>query len=188
MQDEQVAALLEVHLARYPVMCISDVYKLLHQAVFGPGHAVPSKKVAREWLDHEMSHVEQGVPPALVESIHPDGAIVRLHLAPYVALGGVAKPLLNAMVRSAEQVSSDPALMAAWWALFARLCETSAPFTGQFPLQELALFGRFRAAEQWPAVHHSPAYVREYQPAYRVLTAREAEAVCAALGVAYEPV
>ncbi len=188
MQDEQIAALLEVHLARYPAMCIPDVYKLLHQATFGPGHAVPSKKAAREWLDHEMGHVGQGGPSPLVESIHPDGAIVRLHLAPYVALGGAVKPLLDAMVRSAEQVSGDPARLAAWWALFERLCETHTPFVGQFPLQELALFGRVRAAEQWPAVHHSPAYVREYRPAYRVLTAREAEAVCAALGVTYEPV
>lgn len=188
MDENRLISLLDIHLARYPVMEIADVYKLLHQATYGPGHLVSNKKAAREWLEHDFEVMGPPGEDALVEHVHPAGAVVRLHLRPYAAYGGEVKKLVDAMVRSAEQVTGDPAQMAAWWDVFARRCEPEGPLAGQFPLHALELFGRVRAQELWPAVHHSPAYNREYRPSYRVLTEREAEALCAGLRVPYEPV
>ncbi len=188
MMDDRIISLLDIHLARYPAMEIADVYKLLHQATFGPGHLVSNKKTARESLEHDFEVMGPPGEEALVEHVHPAGMVVRLHLRPFAAYGGEVKKLLDAMVRSAEQVTGDPAQMAAWWDVFARRCQPGAPLAGQFPLHELTLFGRVRAEEQWPAVHHSPAYNEMYRPSYRVLTEREAESLCASLRVPYEPV
>lgn len=183
MSEERVVALIRTHLARYPQMQLADIYKLLHQAAFGPGHLIASKKAAREWLEHEAGRVSPSAESPLVENVHPDAQIVRLHLRPYLALGGGLKPLLEAFVRSAEQVSGDAQQMAAWWQVFESLCSKGALCADVCEQREAALFGRVRAQEQWPAVHHSPAYYAVYQPAYRVLTATEAGALCRKLRV-----
>jgi hypothetical protein len=183
MSEERVVALIRTHLARYPQMQIADIYKLLHQAAFGPGHLVANKKTAREWLEHEAGRVSPSVEGLLAESVHPDAQIVRLHLRPYLALGGEIKPLLEAFARSAEQVRGDVALLAGWWRIFESLCCAGALCADICEQREAALFGRARAQEQWPAVHHSPAYHAVYQPVYRVLTASEAATLCRKLGV-----
>ena len=71
MTDDRIVALIRTHLDRYPDAGIQDVYKLLHQATFGPGHAISSKKAAREWLGQESGQVTPTAAEALVESIHP---------------------------------------------------------------------------------------------------------------------
>lgn len=183
MSEERLVALIRTHLARYPLMQIADIYKLLHQAAFGPGHLIASKKAAREWLEHEAGRISPSAEGPLVENVHPGAQIVRLHLRPYLAAGGDLKPLLEAFTRSAEQVRGDARQMAAWWQVFESLCTERALCADVCEQREAALFGRARAQEAWPAVHHSPAYQAVYQPAYRVLTASEAEALCRKLGV-----
>lgn len=178
MSEERIVALIRAHLERYPQAQIADVYKLLHQGVFGPGHSVASKKAAREWLEHEAGQQTPAAEELLLESIHPDGLIVRVHLRPYLALGGSLSALLDAFVRSAEQVQGDARTMARWWGLFEALCREGELCGDIYQQREAVLFGRMRARENWPAVHHSPAYFQAYRPAYRVLTAAEAEALC----------
>ncbi len=185
MGDDRLVALIHAQTARYPASEMVDIYKLLHQATFGPGHAIASKKAAREWLEQEAEQAGAPLGEPLVESIHPDGHIVRVHLRPYLAQGGQLKWLLDAFVRSAEAVSGDHALMAARWRAFAELCQSDGPLAGEFPVREMGLFGAARAAERWPAVQHSPAFCKAYHPRYRVLVAGEASALCARLGVPF---
>jgi hypothetical protein len=186
MSEDRVAALIQTHLTRYPESEIADVYKLLHQATFGPGHLIASKKAAFEWLEQESGTVTPVRDALLVESIHPDGAIVRLHLRPYLARQGKLKPLLEALIRSAEQVRGDPETMSCWWRLFETLCQAGAPYAGCFDRREVMLYGRINAREHWPAVHHSPTYYDAYHPVYRVLTQSEAETLCAKLRIPFE--
>src|SRR5512139_1780032 len=118
MSDEQLLDLIQTHIQRYPASEIMDVYKLLHQATFGPGHLIASKKNAREWLEREAELLTPSMRDPLVERIHPDGAIVRVHLRPYLAQGAKLKMLLDAFIRSAGQVPGDPELMARRWSFF----------------------------------------------------------------------
>ena len=55
-------------------------------------------------------------------------------------------------------------------------------------LREARLFGMACARTGWPAMHHSEAYRTSYTPAYRVLTAREAEALLRAQDIAFEAI
>jgi hypothetical protein len=188
MNDERLHALIQRHMARYPRFEVMDVYKLLHQATYGPGHLIASKKAAREWLDSECEHLAPSADEPLNEGIHPDGLIVRLYLRAYLACEGKTKLLLDALIRSAEQVQGDPDLMERRWALFEEVCQPGGLYAPRFDLQEVRLFGRIRRQEQWPAMHHSPAYETAYQPHYRVLTRSEAEALCARIGQVFEVV
>ncbi len=183
MSEEPIARLIRIHLARYPEMGIADVYKLLYQACFGPGHLIPSRKKAQEWLELEAGQQTANAGEPLVESVHPEGAIVRLHLRPYLAHTGDLKALLAAFVRSAEQVQGSPQTMARWWGVFEGLCGAGQDCGERFAAREVRLFGSARAAEEWPAVHHSPPYLNAYHPVYRVLTRGEAEALCQRLRI-----
>jgi hypothetical protein len=188
MTDDALAEMIQTHVARYPAAEVADVYKLLHQATFGPGHLITDKRAAREFLEQECGQLTPSPAEALVESIHPAGEIVRVHLRPYLAISQRLNWLLDAFVRSAEQVEGSRALMAQRWLVFESLCAGDETLGERMPMREVRLFGTFRADELWPAVNHSPAYVAAYQPKYRVLTCSEAEALCGRLKVPFEVV
>lgn len=185
MADEKISALVRTHLARYPESEIMDVYKLLHQAAFGPGHLIASKKAAREWLEQEIALLIPSKREPLIEAIHPEGLIVRLYLRPYLEQGGKVQPLLDAFIHSAEQVRPDPAAMERHWRWFVGACQSGEAWAQRFNQPELMLFSRARARESWPAVHHSPTYETTYHPKYRVLTRSEAEALCRKLRIEF---
>ncbi len=186
--DDRLLDLIQTHIQRYPASEIMDVYKLLHQATFGPGHLIASKKNAREWLEREAELLTPSAREPLVERIHPDGDIVRVHLRPYLARGAKLKLLLDAFVRSAGQVQGDLDLMARRWSFFVGKCHADGALAGRFDVEGALLFGRIRARENWPAMHHSPAYVAAYKPYYRVLTRTEAADLCGQIRVPFEMV
>lgn len=184
MSDEQIIALIQTHLARYPETEVADVYKLLHQATFGPGHLITNKKAAREFLEQECGQLTPEPDAQLIENAHPLGEIVRFHLRPYLAYRRRVDWLLDAFVRSAAQVNGEAAVMAARWQVFAQ--HITAGDLARFDPREVELFGQFRSGEGWPAVHHSPTYVSAYQPKYRVLTRDEAQRLCERLNAPFE--
>ncbi|NDJ75434.1 MAG: hypothetical protein GYB65_04170 [Chloroflexi bacterium] len=188
MTDEQVIDLIHTHRARYAGMEIADVYKLLHQATFGPGHLIKGRKAALEWLEEEAVRREPNPQEPLVENIHPTGEIVRFHIRAYLMHRTDVNWLLDAFIRSAAQVEGDPETMALRWQVFVDLCQPGNRCADDMPLREVRLFGRARAAEHWPAVHHSPYFQRAYVPSYRVLTRHEAETLCQKLKVPFEVV
>jgi hypothetical protein len=185
MSDEAVAALIRTHVKRYPTIEIQDVYKLLHQAVFGPGHAITNQRATRDWLERESELLIPVYDEALLENIHPQGQIVRVHLRPYLAARGNLEKLLDGYIRSSAVVQGDIATMAAWWDIFRRMTEGSGPLASRFSARTVSLVGRTRASENWPASHHSPAYDQTYKPAYRVLTLPIAEALLKAQKITY---
>ena len=44
--DTTFGAVVMSHVARYPAMTVSDLYKLTHQAAFGAEHAIPDSATA----------------------------------------------------------------------------------------------------------------------------------------------
>jgi len=55
-----VGQLLSQHLKRYPRMELSDIYKLLHQATLGPGHAAKDRETALALLEGEAVNLGEG--------------------------------------------------------------------------------------------------------------------------------
>ena len=174
-EPDAVAALIQTHVARYPALGVTDVYRLLHQAVFGVGTRIPNRKSAREWLDHEFSLAAPDASGLLVESVHPTGEIVRVYLSAYRAAEGNLNALLDGYIKSSEVAPGDAAYMAARWAIFAQMVAPNGVLPGRFEARVVALTARMRAAESWAALAHSPAYIEYYRPFYRVLVREQAE-------------
>ncbi|HRE49745.1 MAG TPA: hypothetical protein PLD47_18625 [Aggregatilineales bacterium] len=175
--EEAVRALILTHTRRYTAIDVLDVYKLLHQGVFGTGQVIENKRAAREWLDEECHILTPNTSDPFVESVHPTGEIVRVHLRPYLAQRGSLPKLLDAYIETSRQGEGRMEVMAAWWAIFQGLTAPNEPLGNRFSVRTVALVGRVRAAESWSAVTHSPPYDRTHKPAYRIVTATLAEAL-----------
>jgi hypothetical protein len=165
-EEERIAGLLINHLARYPQMTVQDAYKLLFQAAMGAEHAVTNVEAAGRWLRHELQGLGDGPKEPLSDPLSPDSAFVRLHLRPYVAAQGNAAALLDAFVRTAREYHGSVQTLQRYWHTASRLATS-----GLLPYTPAALQEFFTAmqAKEFPAVHHSAAYLHAYRPAYRVI-------------------
>lgn len=191
MFPTSLSAVLAWHVRCYPLMRAQDIYKLVHQGVFGPGHAVASATQACVALATELRalatqckvqkakrRMQRDGMEELVEPIEPDGRFVRVNLRPFAIAAevriqkaefrrqnGGAEWLVAAMVESAKRVKGDPGSMERRLAAAVRWCRKNL-------LRQAAELERMAArAEEsgYPAFHHSPAYSRAYHPAYRVI-------------------
>jgi hypothetical protein len=160
-----------------------DIYKLIQQGVFGPGHIIASAAGARLALATECRlqnadcRRQNGAGEDAIEPIDPENRLVRVNLRPMLRMrdeGGKRKNrmgradaawLTNALMESARRVKGDPAQMKRRLGAAVRWCRKNLP-------RQAAELDRIAAqAEEsgYPAFHHSPAYSRAYRPAYRVV-------------------
>ena len=164
-----------------------DIYKLVHQSVFGPGHIIASAAGARRALKDELAALEvqskkskgQSQTEPEFEPIDADGKLVRVNLRPLLeeVKGQKAKAkrqnrgradtgwLVEALVESARRVKGDPDQMRRRLTAAVRWCRTNLPLQAV----ELAGIAVEARAVGFPALHHSPTYKRAYRPAYRVI-------------------
>jgi hypothetical protein len=159
-------AILSDHLHRYPDLQIPDLYKLIHQAARGSGHAVPDSDAARRRLERELADLGDGPVEPVIDPISAGGGIVRVHLRPYQASGGRPETLLAAFIRTANEYNGGADLVVQYWSVARDLAERNLL---PFHVANLDGFLEPLKANGFPAVHHSPDYVRLYRPAYRVV-------------------
>jgi hypothetical protein len=155
-------SILQSHLTRYPAMQIQDMYKLIHQAVMGSGHAVTDLETARLLLEQELVDMGDGIPEPWLDPISVDGQMARVHLRPFIAQGGDLQKLLNAFVRTANEFHGDEAALKREWDI-----ATHMEF---YPPAEMRKF--IQSLPGFTAVHHSKIFIQRYRPAYRVILQR----------------
>lgn len=161
-----VSQLLSAHLARYPAMQLDDIYKLLHQAALGPGHAVDNPAATRKRLDEEIAALGEAPPELLQDVISPDGRLGRVHLRSYLASGGTADALHRAFVETANNYPASPDKLSKFCGCLGDLAASGGiPFSRE---DVVAYFDRI-SRDGYPAVHHSEPFRRTYRPAYRVV-------------------
>jgi hypothetical protein len=161
-----VSQLLSAHLARYPAMQLDDIYKLLHQAALGPGHAVDNPAAARKRLDQEIQSLGRGSTEPRQDIISPDGRLGRVHLRAYIEGGGNIDALHRAFVETANTYPASPDKLAKFCGCLGDLAAAGGiPFTQN---EVVAYFEKI-AQDGYPAIHHSEAFRNAYQPAYRVV-------------------
>lgn len=158
----------------HPDAAAADVYKFLHQGVFGPGHAVDDRQSVARTLDQEIA----GLAPAAVENplCQPLGGptpMARIHLRPFLSADEDPQALLDVFVASAAVAAGSAADMeAALSTAVATLVKD-----GQWGLAgELETLGSGLAAGGYPAVSHSERYRNAFKPAYRVVVLELARA------------
>jgi hypothetical protein len=161
-----ISTLLGAHLQRYPQMQLADVYKLLHQAAMGPGHAVSDPAQALERLRAEAAALGPGADDPRVDPISPDDQLARVHLRAYVNAGGSLDALANAFVRTAAEHVPARDKLAKFCGCLGDLAATGAI---PFERQAVETFFGDLAAQGYPVLHHSAVYREAYRPAYRVV-------------------
>jgi hypothetical protein len=155
------------HLDSRPMAGVEDLYKFLHQAVFGPGHAISNREAAAAWMERELTELGQpiGGEPAC-EALGGEPGMVRVNLRPFVARGGKPDLLVDAFVSSANGPRGTERRMK----VVLKLAVSYVQCAGR---GELAPALKDLAAELgdkgYPAIHHGEAYLEAYRPAYRVV-------------------
>jgi len=154
------------HVERYSLMEPADLYKLLHQGATGSEHAVESEEAAGRWLARELASLGHGPDEPMVDTIAPEGTMVRIHLRPFLAADGDQEALLAAFVETANsEATAGSGIICA--------LETARDMArdGLLPWDSDALSAFFERMGEaaYPAVHHSDAFTTRYRPAYRVV-------------------
>lgn len=162
-----IGQLLSLHLTRYPGMQLEDVYKLLHQAALGPGHAVKDKADARGRLQTEAASLGAGPQEPVRDVISPDGKLARIHLRPFLADGGSLDDLCDAFVETANNHPPSAEKLAKFCGCLGDLAAAGGI---PWPKQDVVMWFDRIAASGYPSVHHSPGFTASVRPAYRVVS------------------
>ncbi|MCC7547236.1 MAG: hypothetical protein IT532_05690 [Burkholderiales bacterium] len=161
-----IGQLLGQHLQRYPLMQLEDIYKLLHQAALGAGHAVSNRDAALAALESECRSLVAAPEEPLVDRISPDGRLARVYLRPYIAREHAIGALADAFVRTPQVCPAAPDKLARFCACLGDLAEAGGI---AFTRAQVSTWFDDIAAQGYPAVHHSQAFRDAYRPAYRVV-------------------
>ncbi|MFN0038743.1 MAG: hypothetical protein ACKVP2_04450 [Burkholderiales bacterium] len=158
--------LLQQHVTRYPASQLVDIYKLLHQAALGPGHAVSDSATALKRLKDEVSNMQGGPQDPLDDVISPDGRLARIHLRPFLAAGGDIEDLHRAFVDTAAGYAPTPGKLEKFCA-----CLGDLAGSGNLPFEKTRVIEFFDdiARSGYPVMRHSDDYRLAYRPAYRVV-------------------
>lgn len=150
---------------------IEDLYKLVHQAFQGPGHAIPTREAAAASLAREWSGLGPGRPDErMIEVLVREAPFVRVHLRPFRDRGGRMEDVLAAFLRSAR-VAPDPASFRRVWAELGEWLAGGGSHLNAAAHRDLDARARDLG---YPAIHHSQTYLRATDPAYRVVARGEA--------------
>jgi hypothetical protein len=158
------------HLQWYPLMGPRDIYKLIYQGMMGSEHLISSVEGFSNYLAEEFAPLLPDPDERLLEPLRPDQTIMRINLRPYKALQKPVEKLIPALLETARSFKGDAIELQATWEDFILACDLGK-VTG-FEPGELHQFTTWLEGLDFPAVHHSEAYTREYQPAYRLISAQ----------------
>ncbi|MGC4047895.1 MAG: hypothetical protein QM758_29220 [Armatimonas sp.] len=156
------------HAARYPLWEIVDLYKLLHQAAMGAEHAITNETGVRNWLTRELAEIAGQARPEepFIDPLTPDGALVRVHLRPFLQRGLEPEALLQAFLQTAREITPAPERLTEYSREAIALAEA-----GELAFESAALEAFFaeRAEQGYLAYHHSAQFEEHYRPAYRLI-------------------
>jgi hypothetical protein len=165
-QPMEIASILLDHQRRHPLWQITDVYKLLHQAAMGSEHAVQDETSVHAWMERELKEMKEGPDEPLIETLSPDGAIVRVHLRPFITKGNDPEKLLKAFIQTAREYCGS-------WSRLAHFLQVAVEMTSMgtlyFNQRDMTHFFDTMQYRNYPAQHHSVEYETAYRPAYRVI-------------------
>lgn len=166
---ESLLKLIEQHLSWYPLMELRDVYKLLYQGVMGSEHLLTSQDEFTRYLSDEFEQIQPDPTQHLLEPIRPDEILLRINLRPYKSRQLKTDLLAQFLIKTAQMITGTQAELRTTWAIFVQLCHDSQ--VNIFDKTAVDLFSRRLDELNYPAMHHSEPYNREYQPSYRLLSA-----------------
>ncbi len=169
MQDDpdDLLKLLRQHLSWYPLMEPRDIYKLLYQGVMGSEHLLTSSEEYIWHLRSEFERLQPDVNQRLLEAVRPDLTLFRLNLRAFKTRQVKIDLLFSSLIETAQAINGSKNEIQAVWAGFTQWCLQGR--VGRFEIKKIHQFSLWLFEREFPAVHHSEIYRREYQPTYRLI-------------------
>jgi hypothetical protein len=166
---QSIKKLLLIEYQNHPKMKINDIYKFLHQSAFGSEHAIKDTAEARKWLKEEISSLAPYQNAKMLDTLSPDGYLVRVNLRPYLKKGNDPEKLLKAFINTANNYKKSVNKFSLYWKSAVELASSQKlPFS----VKEMNKFFEEQSKSGFPAIHHSKEYNELYKPAYRVVDLR----------------
>ena len=162
------------HYSRYPLIQVLDLYKLIHQGVFGCEHAYVDEENARLMLEQEIKNKPGYMAEPVIDPISVDGQIVRVNLRPYFAGGGNLLSLAEAFILTARKYKGIDSTFIRYWGYVEKMAAMGDLI---FNIDDMSKEFAILKQAGFPPVHHTDEYVKAYEPAYRVVL-REYLMVC----------
>lgn len=170
LEIEGLDALLKQHLNWYPLMELHDIYKLLYQGAMGSEHLISSPEEFAQRLRSEFDHLRPDPMERIFEPVRPNQTLLRLNLRAYKSRQTWIDPLISPLLETARSFTGDLAELRATWNGFIQSCELGQ--IQNYKINEIHTFTAWLEKLDFPAVHHSEIYCREYQPAYLLISDR----------------
>ena len=158
-----------MHINQYPLMQIEDMFKLFHQASFGPAHfnKQPSLDFIMKYLDEELSHVDVHDEKPSVMQIG-DG-YVRIDLLAIkkgeITKGDLAQAFYQSMLDDINRNQAISQFKVYCNVLLELITDRKVSFDDKEVISHL----KWYIDQDYPAVHHSKQYQSHYTPHYRVV-------------------
>ena len=164
---ELIRDAVRLELKDHPKATLVDIYKNFFQDEFGPGHMIPDKQAALNYLNRELA-ASEGFEKQLYQPLGYKHNYYRINLS-LVRNGSLpADTLLNAFVRSANSVKA-PGIKQwkkEWSKIEAVIKEMNLDLESydddRIELLQMLDEGKY-------VVHHSETYIRYYDPHYRIV-------------------
>jgi hypothetical protein len=172
MKFDNLTQLLNYHIRIHEGFGLRDVYKLIHQSVFGPEHL--GEGISEHSIEKEMEGLAIETKEPLLEPISVDATACRINLRAMKRRAISPTSVARAVRESAGKFSRDmDELLRLWREVGDSLNSLSCRFRDEDFEQMIRLLRE----KGYPPIHHSSSYREHNKPAYRVLLRSELESV-----------
>ena len=164
-----------------PKTSLQDIYKLLYQAEFGPGHAIPSQEVAKERLQAEIKQLTSEEinrsGESILEELSPGSSYVRINLRPYIKNKCSEERLVEEFFHASFKKAGSESRFREVISILERAITTGKIKLGAKGEEDTYIFEMAQKLTI-PQVSHSKAYKNSYSPSYRVVLKEDGEKLC----------
>ena len=158
-----------MQLKQYPESTLQDIYKNFHQDRFGPGHAIANPASSLQYLEYELSTMDDVKTSQAIELLGWEHRFVRIPLT-VVKEGKMAREDLNALfIASAFEI--PPEAGDEWrkeWQQITRMIQKRKLPVKNFEEDKIFIDSLLNE-NPMVALHHSNAFNELYHPHYRVV-------------------
>ena len=158
-----------VQLKEYPESTLQDIYKNFYQDRFGPGHAIFSSEAVMQYLEHELSTMNDTSTNYAIELLGWEHRFVRIPVS-MVKAGKISKEELNTLfIASAFEIK--PEAGSEWkkeWQQIIRIIEKRKLPIKKFS-EDKQYIDSLLSENPIVAIHHSEAFRQYYHPHYRIV-------------------
>ena len=162
--EEAIARQLKHH----PQSTLQDIYKSFYQDKFGPGHIIPDRASAEEYLRYELSTMEEDTDTLLFEDTGTGDSYVRVSLR-LVADGKMDfDEYLDSFISGAVPVTEDA--LEEWKAEWPLIADAAGKFgLDGYDRDRAAIDSLLNVGGSQYTMHHSRRFNENYHPHYRIM-------------------